>query len=71
MLPLPHMAFALQTGQNHGYAYLPRCRSLKSPLLQNADALPRSGHHVLPAFARKLFCCREKIQTRYGEPVEA
>ncbi len=27
MLPLPHMAFALQTGQNHGYAYLPRFRS--------------------------------------------
>ncbi|MES2278802.1 MAG: hypothetical protein V4592_22415 [Bacteroidota bacterium] len=22
-----HMAFALQTGQNHGYAYLPRCHS--------------------------------------------
>ncbi len=49
MLPLPHIAFALQTGQNHSYAYLPRCRSHKPLLLQNVDALPS---HKPPCSAR-------------------
>jgi hypothetical protein len=47
MLPLPHLAFALQTGQNHGYAYLPRCRTRLPSLQQNADALPP---HRPPSF---------------------
>ncbi|QKJ31934.1 hypothetical protein HQ865_19905 [Mucilaginibacter mali] len=47
MPPLPHMAYALQNEQNHGYAYLPRYRTRLPTLLQNADAFPP---HVPPSF---------------------
>ncbi len=61
MLPLPHMAFALQTGQNHGYAYLPRYRTHLLPrFCKTLMPSLRTSHQVLPAFTRKLLCCRVK-----------
>jgi hypothetical protein len=65
MLPLPHRAFALQNGQNHGYAYLPRCRTRLPSLLQNADALPRTGHHRSARFRPEAPLLSENKKTRH------
>jgi hypothetical protein len=54
---LPHRAFALQIGQNHGLESFAPLRSL----LHHASAkvpmpLPRTGHHSSARFRPKLFC---------------
>jgi len=64
MLPWPHVAFALQIGQNH--RAVPSCPASHPQALRFSPKLMPSPPHKLPCSARfhpEAVCCRRKSRT--------
>ena len=68
---LPHKAFALQTGQNHGLESFAPLRSLIGPRFSKISYVLAALKTtiVLPAFARSCFCRPELQNTPPSVPL--